>query len=82
MFHWIRHLAMASGTEGKFTSLGIMGPVLAMVLMLVNSWWGAELIPMGEAELVVNNVIAVVGMVVGIYGRIRATKTVEGDKLK
>jgi len=82
MLKWLKHLGAASGTEGAFTSLGVMGPVLALILLLVNTWWGSELIPTETAEIAVNNVIAVVGFALGIWGRIRATKKIGGGNLK
>ena len=81
--NWLKKIATASGTEGKFTSLGVMGPVVALILLAVNTWWGDELIPVHGAELAINNSIAVVGFVVGIYGRVRAKKNIStGELLK
>lgn len=82
MWKWIEHLGKASGTEGMLTSLGVMGPVIAMVVMLINTWWGKTLIDVATLEVHVNAVIAVIGFVLGIYGRIRATKKIGGGNLR
>lgn len=82
LWKWLSHLGKASGTEGALTSLGVMGPVVAFVIMMVNSWWGEELISVAEVEVHANAVIAVVGFVMGIWGRIRATKKIGGGSLK
>lgn len=74
--NWLKKLGAASGTEGAFTSLGVMGPVLAFIVLAINTWWGSDLIPQHGLEVAINNGIAIVGFVVGIWGRIRAQKSI------
>lgn len=82
MWKWLAHLGNASGTQGALTSLGVMGPIIAFVIMMVNAWFGYEVVSVAQLEVHADAVIAAVGFLVGIWGRVRATKMIGGGKLK
>ena len=66
-----------NGSKSVFASLGIMGPLSGLIVMLLNNFvFKGSIITEADMIELVNQVSAVWGMVTGIIGRYRATKTI------
>ena len=66
-------------TDGKsaVTSFGVMGPVLAVLVVLVNNFFfKSEVVTATDLSSIVDVVSMVVGLVTGVIGRIKATKQI------
>lgn len=73
------NILTAAGTNSPVSSLGIMGPVLAGVSMIAAATLGSDVFTQEDAKLITEhteavwyNGSAIVGLLTGIYGRLRA----------
>jgi hypothetical protein len=63
--------------KGAVWSIGVMGPAIAMVVLLLNHFvFKGEVVTTEDSTNLVDAVSAIVGLVTGIIGRIRATKAI------
>jgi hypothetical protein len=63
------------GSKSIFTSLGIIGPVVTLLVMLIRQFFPNIVFSDEEVSRVVAGLIEVAGLLVGMYGRFTATKT-------
>lgn len=64
-------------TKSPLTSVGIMGPVAALVVMGLNQFvFKGNVITDADATTIINEVAGLFAAVTGIYGRWKATKQV------
>lgn len=62
-------------TKSIFTSVGIMGPAISLIVMGLNSFvLKGGYITDADTTTIVNEVAGIVAAVTGIWGRYRATK--------
>lgn len=93
---FLKKLAKAADTTGASNSLGVMGPTLSALLIIVNTTFGliteqpgAELVAendvdaiLGAGNSIVNAVGVIAGTLTGIIGRWRARKKIGGGDLE
>ena len=66
-------------TDGKsaVASLGIMGPALAVLVLLLNQFvFKGNIITDGDVTGVIDGVTTFVGLITGVIGRWRATRPI------
>ena len=81
MLDYLKDLLTATGTKGPFSSLGVMGPVVGMVVYVLNARYGAGVLPDADAVSIVQNLSLAFTGLTGVWGRIRAVKKVSGAPL-
>ncbi len=64
-------------TKNPLQSLGIMGPLVSLVVWLVNKKWPGLGIDEGTVSTVIDQGAILVGTVTAIWGRVRATSQVK-----
>lgn len=63
-------------TKNFLTSLGIMGPLVALVVWGANHFFPGLGLLEADVSGIIDGIATVVGLVTGIYGRFKATKIV------
>ena len=63
--------------KSPFKSVGIMGPLVALVVYAVNQFFPGLGLTEVETSTIVDQVSLVAGAVVGIYGRYRANTAIK-----
>lgn len=64
-------------TKNPLQSLGIMGPLVSLIVWLVNKKWPGLGIDEGTVSTVIDQGAILVGTVTAIWGRVRATAQVK-----
>lgn len=64
-------------TKNPLQSLGIMGPLVSLIVWLVNKKWPGMGLDEGTVSTVIDQGAILVGTVTGIYGRMRASTQVK-----
>lgn len=65
------------GTKPFYLSLGVMGPLTALIVMALNSFvFKAPVISEADVQEIVNQVAAIAGMLTGIWGRWKASRQI------
>ncbi len=73
-----------NGTKPALASLGIIGPTVAVLSMVLAGSLGIEIdaetqqVLITQGTAVVTGIVAIVGSVVGFYGRWRANSRISG----
>ena len=64
-------------TKSPLASIGIMGPLLGIAVMLLNTYFfKGSVITDADTTTIINEGSLLLGALMGIYGRWKATKTV------
>lgn len=64
-------------TKNPLQSLGIMGPLVSLIVLAVNWKWPGLGMDEATAGSLINQIASVVGLLTGMYGRMRATTQVK-----
>lgn len=67
---------MDDDTKHPLKSLGIMGPLISILVLLLNQWKPGLGINDADAASIVNNASALIGAITAIYGRWTATQKI------
>lgn len=66
-----------NGGKSAATSLGFMGPVIAVIVLALNQFvFKGNIITDADVSAFVDTVTTLVGLATGAWGRYRATKTI------
>ena len=66
-----------NGEKSAITSIGVMGPALSILVLLVNQFvFKGEVVTAGDTTSLVDAIATIVGLVTGIIGRLKASKTI------
>lgn len=66
-----------NGEKSAVTSIGVMGPALAIIVLLVNQFvFKSEIVTTADTTNLVDAIASLVGLVTGIIGRLKASKTI------
>lgn len=65
------------GTKNPLQSLGIMGPAVSLIVWLVNKWKPGLGLDEQMVGSVVDQAALLVGTILGIYGRWKATTEIK-----
>lgn len=63
------------GVKSFLTSTGVMGPLVMLIAWALKQFFKIDVGP-ADIQPIIDNGILVIGALVGIYGRIKATKQV------
>lgn len=63
-------------TKSPLVSVGIMGPAISIIVLLLNQWKPGLGITGDDVSGVINDALALVAAATAIYGRWRATKQI------
>lgn len=67
-----------NGTKSPLASIGIMGPALTLLVYIVNKFVvKADVITENDLTLLIDQGAIIVGTILAVYGRYRATKEIK-----